>query len=153
METEEAAPSQRDRFMTVDSGISGLVSTLLSMTFGMKMLNIFTSNRYSVKSEDEDDAGGKRRDRNDSDIDDIDFEDVFQDDEEVAAEMEVEDDETKDVKVCLKWHYSPTRFYCSLLPSETNDICIYRLESKKKLRVICPVAMSLLKILTRKTFL
>ncbi|KAH8547822.1 hypothetical protein BGW37DRAFT_508826 [Umbelopsis sp. PMI_123] len=78
METEEAAPSQRDRFMTVDSGISG------------------------VKSEDEDDAGGKRRDRNDSDIDDIDFEDVFQDDEEVAAEMEVEDDETKDVKARVK---------------------------------------------------
>jgi transcription initiation factor TFIIF subunit alpha len=55
---------------------------------------------YSVKSEDEDDAGGKRRGRHDSDIDDIDFEEVFQDDEEVAADVEAEDDETKDVKVC-----------------------------------------------------
>ncbi|CAO3675686.1 unnamed protein product [Umbelopsis ramanniana] len=79
METEEAAaPSQRDRFKTVDSGNAG------------------------VKSEDEDDGGGKRRERNDSDIDDIDFEEVFQDDEEMAAEMEVEDDETKDVKARVK---------------------------------------------------
>jgi hypothetical protein len=56
----------------------------------------------SVKSEDEDDAGGKRRGRHDSDIDDIDFEEVFQDDEEVAADIEAEDDETKDVKARVK---------------------------------------------------
>ncbi|KAG2181933.1 hypothetical protein INT43_006858 [Umbelopsis isabellina] len=77
-EGEQAGPSQRDRFRVVDNGTA------------------------AVKSEDEDDAGGKRRGRNDSDIDDIDFDEVFQDDEEVAADMEAEDDETKDVKARVK---------------------------------------------------
>lgn len=77
-EMEEAAPSQRDRFKTVDNG------------------------NTAIKSEDEDDAGGKRRGRHDSDIDDIDFEEVFQDDEEAAADLEAEDDETKDVKARVK---------------------------------------------------
>lgn len=67
---------------------------------GHKQLYLYLSVPTSIKSEDEDDAGGKRRGRHDSDIDDIDFEEVFQDDEEAAADLEAEDDETKDVKVC-----------------------------------------------------
>ena len=94
----------------------------------------------SVKSEDEDDGGGKRRERNDSDIDDIDFEEVFQDDEEMAAEMEVEDDETKDVKVCLML-LSFSSFSRFDKGAEIKYICIYRPESRRKPRAICQVAM------------
>ncbi|KAI9249490.1 hypothetical protein BDA99DRAFT_523940 [Phascolomyces articulosus] len=52
-------------------------------------------------SDDEDDSG-RRKSRNDSDIDDLDFDDVFQDDEEGGAEHELEDEDMKDSKERLK---------------------------------------------------
>lgn len=56
--------------------------------------------RNEQKAGSDDEAeGGQRRARNDSDIDDIDFEEVFEDDEEGGGEHEIEDEDQKDGKV------------------------------------------------------
>lgn len=47
----------------------------------------------------DDEGGSGRRDRHDSDIDDLDFDDVFQDDEEGGGEHEMEDEDTRESKV------------------------------------------------------
>ncbi|KAI7861830.1 hypothetical protein BDF14DRAFT_1863800 [Spinellus fusiger] len=49
-----------------------------------------------------DDESGKARTREDSDVDDLDFDDVFQDDEEGGGEHEVEDEDIKDSKERVK---------------------------------------------------
>ncbi|KAI7853341.1 hypothetical protein BDC45DRAFT_510987 [Circinella umbellata] len=51
---------------------------------------------------DDEDAEGGRKSKNDSDIDDLDFDDVFQDDEEGGAEHELEDEDLKDSKERLR---------------------------------------------------
>ncbi|KAI8144060.1 hypothetical protein BJV82DRAFT_490411, partial [Fennellomyces sp. T-0311] len=51
-------------------------------------------------SDDEDES--RRKSRQDSDIDDLDFDDVFQDDEEGGAEHELEDEDMKDSKERLR---------------------------------------------------
>ncbi|CDS14299.1 hypothetical protein LRAMOSA06469 [Lichtheimia ramosa] len=50
----------------------------------------------------DDEGGSGRRDRHDSDIDDLDFDDVFQDDEEGGGEHEMEDEDTRESKERLK---------------------------------------------------
>lgn len=55
---------------------------------------------------DDEGGGSGRRDRHDSDIDDLDFDDVFQDDEEGGGEHEMEDEDTRESKVgnTLSWY-------------------------------------------------
>ncbi|KAI8384985.1 uncharacterized protein BYT42DRAFT_564292 [Radiomyces spectabilis] len=51
---------------------------------------------------DEDDTSHRRRSQHDSDLDDLDYDDDFQDDEEGGAEHEIEDEEIKDSKARIK---------------------------------------------------
>ncbi|KAF7728149.1 hypothetical protein EC973_006664 [Apophysomyces ossiformis] len=56
----------------------------------------------TIKAGSDDESGRQPRTRHDSDIDDLDFDDVFQDDEEGGGEHELEDEEMKDSKERVK---------------------------------------------------
>ncbi|KAI9484739.1 hypothetical protein BDB00DRAFT_853846 [Zychaea mexicana] len=60
------------------------------------------STKVKRRASDDEDESGRQKSRHDSDIDDLDFDDVFQDDEEGGAEHEAEDEDVKDSKERLK---------------------------------------------------